>query len=88
MTTDPVSGSGGNHGRPPVHGQEMLEYFEKKYKGNKEIKEFIGLILSYYDILIKNMNEEEIIVFIENIIKHTKIKHINIKEKFLIKSQT
>ena len=76
MTSDPGSGS---QGRPPVHGKEILEYFEKNYKINKEIKELIGFILSFYDILIQNMNREEIIVFIENIIKHTKMKYIKIK---------
>ena len=81
------SGSGGNNGRPPVHGEEILKYFEKNYKVNQKTKELIGLILSFYDILIKNMNEQEIIVLIENIIQHTKIKYINIKDKFLINSQ-
>ena len=51
MTSDPGSGS---QGRPPVHGKEILEYFEKNYKINKEIKEFIGFILSFYDILIQS----------------------------------
>ena len=80
MTSNPGSSSGENHGRPP-NDEKILEYFEKKYKYkiNKENIELIKLILSFYDILTKNMEKEEIIALIENIIKYRKSKYTIIK---------
>ena len=78
--TDSGSGDGGRHKKtpPPIHintfGEEILEYFENKYNINEEMRELIELILIFYDSLLENMNEEEIIDFIERIITKNRNK--------------
>ena len=52
--------------------QQLVEYFENEYNITEEMKKLIDLILSFYDSLIENMNKEEIIDFIERIIKNQK----------------
>ena len=88
MTSDTGSGSGnGKHGKmkpsidPEIEQQmnEILKYFEDKYNINKEMKELIEIIISYYHNLIQNMNKEDIIYFIERIIKNPDILEILIK---------
>ena len=71
--------TGGSVGRrapifidPEIY-QPILEYFENKYNITEEIKRLIEVILNFYENLIKNMNEEEIITFIEKIIKNPDI---------------
>ena len=53
--------------------QPIIEYFENEYNINEEMRELIEVILSFYENLIKNMNKEEIIIFIEKIIKNPEI---------------
>ena len=53
--------------------QPIIEYFENEYNINEEMRELIEVILSFYENLIKNMNEEEIIAFIEKLIKNPDI---------------
>ena len=54
--------------------EEIIEYFENKYTNIiEEMKNLIKLIISYYNSLLENMNKEEIIKFIERIIKNSKI---------------
>ena len=54
--------------------EEIIEYFENKYTNIiEEMKNLIEIIISYYNSLLENMNREEIIDFIEKIIKNPEI---------------
>ena len=67
--------------------EEILEYFENAYNLNKEMRELIKVILSFYYSLIKNMSKEEIINFIKRIINNKNIMRcllIKKKKTYLI----
>ena len=72
MTSE--SGGGGPHKAPayinPEIYEEILVYFENNYNINEEIEQLIKVIL-YYNYSF--MNKEEMISFIERIIKNPKI---------------
>ena len=56
---------------PSIDAEPILQIFEEEYK-TEEMRDLIVLILRFYDSLIKNMNQEEIIDFVEKIIKNKK----------------
>ena len=57
---------------PPIY-QQILEDLKNEFNMNEEMYQLIEVILSFYDNLLKNMNEEDIIKFIESIIRNPKI---------------
>ena len=75
------NGSGANKGKgrrnhnTPEICEEIFEYFEDKYNISEKIRGLIEVILTYYDSLIENMNREEIIDFIERIIRNQNINY-------------